>query len=70
MSAPKRIQRKRTKGFRLPPNTVCVTRPGPLGNPWLIVADDSGERVGWWMPRREKVCARLLAAVDALEAQG
>jgi hypothetical protein len=47
--APERIQRKRTRGFRLPPNTVCVTRPGPLGNPWLIIRDDSGERNGWWV---------------------
>jgi hypothetical protein len=29
---PKRIQRKRTKGWRMPPNTVSVTRPGPFGN--------------------------------------
>lgn len=32
---PKRIQRKRLKGWRLPPNTVCVTRPGIFGNPWV-----------------------------------
>ncbi len=31
---PIRLQRKRTKGFRLPPGTVCVTRPGPWGNPF------------------------------------
>jgi hypothetical protein len=31
---PKRIQRRRTKGSRLPPNTICVCRPGPLGNPF------------------------------------
>lgn len=31
---PKRTQRKRTKGFRLPPNTLCVTRPGNYGNPF------------------------------------
>ncbi len=29
---PERIQRKRTKGWRMPPNTVSVTRPGPWGN--------------------------------------
>lgn len=29
-----RVQRKRTKGFRLPPDTVCVSRPGKLGNPF------------------------------------
>lgn len=29
-----RIQRKREKGWRMPPNTVSVTRPGKWGNPW------------------------------------
>jgi hypothetical protein len=27
MSTPLRIQRRRVKGWRLPPNAVCVTRP-------------------------------------------
>ena len=31
---PCRIQRRRTKGWRKPPNSVCVTRPGPFGNPF------------------------------------
>lgn len=31
---PKRIQRRRTKGWRMPPNTVYVGRPSPLGNPF------------------------------------
>lgn len=35
-SKPKRIQRKRTKGSRLPAGTLCVTRPGPLGNPFPV----------------------------------
>lgn len=30
---PKRIQRKRTKGWRMPDGAVCVTRPGIFGNP-------------------------------------
>jgi hypothetical protein len=33
---PVRIQRKRTKGWKLPPNTVCVTRPGKWGNPFKV----------------------------------
>jgi hypothetical protein len=33
---PQRIQRKRTKGWRMPPNTVSVTRPGPWGNPFVV----------------------------------
>lgn len=33
---PKRIQRKRTKGWRMPPNTVSVTRPGEFGNMFKV----------------------------------
>ena len=33
---PKRIQRKRIKGWKLPANTVSVTRPGKWGNPFKI----------------------------------
>ncbi len=31
---PKRIQRKRTKGWKMPPNTVYVGRPTVYGNPF------------------------------------
>lgn len=33
---PIRIQRRRTKGWRMPPNTVSVTRPGIFGNPFSV----------------------------------
>jgi hypothetical protein len=31
---PKRIQCKRTKGWKMPPNTVYVGRPSLWGNPF------------------------------------
>ena len=31
---PKRIQRKRTKGWRMPENTIYVGRPTKFGNPF------------------------------------
>jgi hypothetical protein len=34
----KRIQLSRKKGWRMPPNTVSIARPGYFGNPF---------RVGW-----------------------
>lgn len=37
MSAPKRIQARRSKGWRLPPNTVIVTRASRYGNPFKLV---------------------------------
>jgi hypothetical protein len=32
---PMRIQRRRVRGWRMPPNTISVTRPGRWGNPFL-----------------------------------
>lgn len=32
----KRIQRKRTKGWKMPPNTVYVGRPTKWGNPFRV----------------------------------
>jgi hypothetical protein len=34
---PKRIQRKRTKGWRMPEGAVYVGRPSRWGNPWRVV---------------------------------
>lgn len=44
---PQRIQRKREKGFRLPPNTICITRGTRYGNPYKVgeVNRDTGEVV-------------------------
>lgn len=33
---PFRVQRKRTKGWRMPDNTVSVCRPGKWGNPFKV----------------------------------
>ena len=34
--SPVRVQRKRTKGWRMPENTVSVCRPGKWGNPFRV----------------------------------
>ena len=34
--APVRVQLKRAKGWRMPPVTVSVTRPGKWGNPFVV----------------------------------
>ena len=36
MRKPIRIQRKRTKGWRMPANTVYVGRPSKFGNPFTL----------------------------------
>lgn len=33
---PIEVQRKRTKGFKLPPNTICVDRTSKWGNPFKL----------------------------------
>ena len=42
--SPVRIQRKRTKGWRMPEGAVYVGRPSPWGNPWSV---DDPDAV-WW----------------------
>ena len=46
---PKRIQRKRTKGWKMPPNTVYVGRPTKWGNPFVVSND--AERVAYYAKR-------------------
>lgn len=41
MTAPKRIQLRRTKGWRKPEGCIVVARPSQWGNPWRV-----GETVG------------------------
>jgi hypothetical protein len=36
MTAPKRIQRQRTRGWRMPEGAVYVGRPTKWGNPWAL----------------------------------
>ena len=43
MTAPRRIQRQRTKGWRMPENTVYVGRGTKWGNPWKITPHDDGQ---------------------------
>ena len=44
---PERVQLKRKKGWRLPPNTVSVARPGFYGNPFSVAPKNTpGSKVG------------------------
>lgn len=40
---PKRIQRRRAKGWKMPPNTVYVGRPTKWGNPFEVGKDGKRE---------------------------
>jgi hypothetical protein len=45
-NAPVRIQRKRTKGWRMPESTVYVGRPSAFGNPYYISEDC--QHISWF----------------------
>lgn len=40
---PQRIQLSRKKGWRMPENTVKVTRPGKWGNPFKVGVDGTAQ---------------------------
>lgn len=66
---PERIQRKRTKGWRMPPNTVCVTRPGIFGNPFdsALIFEEALKIVGNQEPFRTDFREHMQRIVDNLE---
>ena len=45
-TTPARIQLRRTKGWRMPPNTVKVDRATKWGNPWTIAKGRAAGFVG------------------------
>lgn len=54
---PIRVQRKRTKGWRMPPNTLYVGRPTKWGNPFRVIY-----AIGTWMVKTDvdDLCTRIL----------
>jgi hypothetical protein len=63
---PKRIQLSRRKGWRMPPNTVRVARPGKWGNPfnWKDIPrypEDADDDVG---DRRSDALLRSWSVMD------
>ena len=53
---PKRVQRKRTKGSKLPPNTLCCTRPSKdWSNP--IIGKDAAKWFRLWLTEFPNVTA-------------
>jgi len=45
MTTPHRIQRRRTKGWRMPPSTVYIGRPSRWGNPYPVINGDRATAV-------------------------
>jgi len=59
---PERIQLRRTKGWRLPPNTVVVSRPSKWGNPFAV-GDDLFGNPEWHHVRDRADAVRLFRSV-------
>lgn len=56
MSIPKRIQRKRTKGWRMPVGSVYVGRTTKWGNPFKVgIHGDAGECVAFYRQTFEAI---------------
>lgn len=65
MSRPVRIQRRRTKGWKMPPNTVSVGRPSKWGNPFWIINEEGAP---WITDARDK--STPVCNYDAAELLG
>ena len=70
---PIRIQLRRTKGWRKPPNTVVVSRPTAWGNPWRagglindMMAADWGDDADSWFGRKAGEIVKDAAEAVAL----
>ena len=71
MTTPKRIQRKRTKGWRMPEGAVYVGRPTKWGNPFSVFRGNYQRAVGqyrYWLMADEEGWA-VLNDVGALRGK-
>lgn len=77
MVMPKRYQRKRDKGAKLPPNVISCTRPGKFGNPYRSAHDfrcamNAIGTDGFLHPRLEhgrEAIKRILADIEQLRGK-
>jgi len=71
VSRPVRIQRSRAKSWRMPPNTVSVTRPGRWGNPFRVdqpICMKTARQWAWTIKHKDHVCATAEEAVKRFAA--
>ncbi len=72
---PQRVQLRRTKGWRMPPNTVRVCRPTRWGNPYRVWRDAEGKwRVSWnnrchWEIGNKAECLRFAVEMFRLDGE-
>jgi hypothetical protein len=70
---PKRIQLRRTRGWRLPDNAVIISRPTKWGNPFRIGVDGTREecvrQFGRWIVGDDPKARDLRRALDELRGK-
>lgn len=59
---PTRVQRRRKKGFRLPPNSVCITRETGWGNPFIN--EQAIEAFRLWLRNPQFTCQEVVDYVE------
>lgn len=67
---PERIQRKRTKGWRMPEGAVYVGRPTRWGNPYQTSAFTRGEAVRFFRARWERLAGTYTGQLDIVFLRG
>lgn len=60
---PQRIQRKRTKGWRMPEGAVYVGRPTKWGNPWSTGSDGLTSGPGMYFSADPEMTQAMIAAM-------
>ena len=61
---PTRIQRSRTKGSKLPANTLCCTRPGPWSNPFI--GKDAAKWFRIWLVELQGLRAAIMLNIASV----
>lgn len=69
-AAPKRVQRSRAKGWRMPEGAVCVDRSTPWGNPFIVGVDGTAAECVRLYENllAGRICLTSKATVEAQEA--
>ena len=65
---PTRIQRRRTKGWRMPPNTLNCTRGSKYGNPFRVGDRLTAAQVPEWFPIDADGLTAPISVEEAVEA--
>jgi hypothetical protein len=68
MSTPERIQLKRSKGWRMPDNTVKIDRTTRYGNPFEVSDGDAGWSISGPEFARSGLASKAEASAIAVEA--